>query len=134
MDPSRVLFRSLKESEQSLKQSEAKYRSLFENMIDGFAFHKIILDDRGKPVDYIFLEVNSAFERLTGLKRDDIVGKRVTEALPGIERDPADWIGSYGRVALTGQELRFEQHAVALNKWFSIFGLQPDAGIFRSGL
>ena len=54
VDPSRVLFRSLKESEQSLKQSEAKYRSLFENMIDGFAFHKIVVDDHGKPVDYVF--------------------------------------------------------------------------------
>ena len=71
------------------------------------------------------LEINSAFERLTGLKRDNIVGKRVTEALSGIERDPADWIGSYGRVALTGQELRFEQHAVALNKWFSISAYSP---------
>jgi PAS domain S-box-containing protein len=118
VDPSRVFFRSVKES-------EAKYRSLFENMIDGFAFHKIVLNEQGRPVDYIFLEVNDAFERLTGLKRDDVVGKRVMEILPGIERDPADWIGTYGRVALTGQEMRFEQHAVALNKWFSISAYSP---------
>jgi PAS domain S-box-containing protein len=125
VDPSRVLFRSLKESEHAIRESEARYRSLFAHMIDGFALHKIVLNEEGRPVDYIFLEVNSAFERLTGLKGDDIIGRRVTEALPGIERDPADWIGTYGRAALTGQELRFEQHAVALNKWFSISAYSP---------
>ncbi len=110
---------------EALKQSEAKYRSLFENMIDGFAFHKIIVDGKGKPVDYVFLEVNVAFERLTGLKRNGILGKRVKEALPGIENDPADWIGAYGKVALTGKEVRFEQFAEPLGKWFSVTAYSP---------
>ncbi|MGE5237228.1 MAG: DUF4118 domain-containing protein, partial [Chloroflexota bacterium] len=110
---------------QEVQQSKAKYRLLFENMIDGIAYHKIVKDKNGKPVDYIFLEVNNAFETLTGLKRPDIIGKRVTEVLPGIEDDPADWIGKYGNVALTGEELRFEQYTVSLDKWFSISSFSP---------
>lgn len=114
-----------KRAEEALRESEAGYRSLFENMIDGFALHKIVLDGRGKPVDYVFLEVNSAFERLAGLKRINILGKKVTEALPGIEKDPADWIGAYGSVALTGKELRFERYSELLGKWFKVSSYSP---------
>ena len=130
VEPSNLLFRNLKQNEDALKESEARYRSLFENMIDGFAFHKIVVDEKGKPVDYVFLEVNSAFERLTGLKKQDIVGKRVTEAIPGIENDPSDWISVYGRVALTGKETRFEQHAKPLSKWFSVSSYSPRKEYF----
>jgi PAS domain S-box-containing protein len=121
--PYDLLFRDL-------KQSEARYRALFEKMISGIAYHRIILDGNGKPADYLFLEVNSAFERLTGLQGRDIVGKRVTEALPGIENDPADWIGIYGRVALSGEEITFEQYSEPLNKWFSISAYSPQKGYF----
>ncbi|KAF0214654.1 MAG: multi-sensor signal transduction histidine [Geobacteraceae bacterium] len=119
-----------KRVEEALKESEARYRLLFEHMINGFALHKIVIDDKGKPVDYIFLEANSAFERLTGLMRINIVGKRVTEVLPGIENDPADWIGTYGMVALTGKDARFEQYAGALDKWFSISAHSPSSDYF----
>ena len=59
-----------KRAETALQESESKYRSLFTNMISGFAYHQIVLNKNGKPVDYIFLEINDAFERLTGLKRE----------------------------------------------------------------
>jgi PAS domain S-box-containing protein len=113
-----------------LRKSETKYRSLFENMINGFAYHKIVVDKKGKPVDYIFLEVNSAFERLTGLKGKDIIGKRVTEALPGIEKDPADWIGVYGKVALSGKDIRIEHYAEPLGKWYSVSAYSPMKNYF----
>ncbi len=125
VEPSNLLFRNLKLSETAHRESDAKYRSLFENMIDGFAYHKVIVDGKGRPVDYVFLEVNSAFERLTGLKWEDIAGKRVREVLPGIENDPADWIGAYGKVALAGEEIRFEQYAEPLGKWFSVSAYSP---------
>ena len=64
-----------------LTDSEAKYRLMFENMINGVAYHKIVTDMEGKAVDYIFLEVNTAFEELTGLKAKEVIGKKVTEAL-----------------------------------------------------
>jgi PAS domain S-box-containing protein len=105
---------------QSFNESEAKYRSLFENISNSFALHKIVLDDKGVPVDYIFKEVNQAFEKQTGQDRNSIIGKKVTEVFPGIENDPFDWIGKYGKVALSGEEIRFDQYFQQLDKWYSI--------------
>ncbi len=79
-----------KQSENELRESEEKYRSLFENMTDGFAYHQIVLDENGKPVDYIFLDINNSFEEFTGLKRKDIIGKRVTEVIPGVRKSKPD--------------------------------------------
>ncbi|MBT7860946.1 MAG: PAS domain-containing protein, partial [Gemmatimonadetes bacterium] len=87
----------------TLRENERQYRSLFENMVDGFALHEIVLDEDGTPADYVFLEMNGAFEQLTGLRRESVIGRRVTEVLPGIEDDPTDWIGRYGRVVATGE-------------------------------
>ena len=101
-----------------------------EKMLDGFAYHKIIFDKAGKPVDYVFLEVNRAFEKMTGLKRERIIGKRVTEVLPGIEKDPADWIGIYGKVALTGEPVQFENYNEALSKWFKVMAYNPEKDHF----
>ncbi len=121
-----------KRSEQSLRESEAKYRSLFENyenlfgrMLDGFAQHEIICDDEGKPVDYRFLAVNPAFERLTGLKGDDIVGKTVLEVLPGVE--PV-WIEKFCNVALTGEPIHFEQESRELNRHYEVTAYRPAPG------
>ena len=63
----------------ALKLSEHKYSALFENMQDAFAYHKVLFDETGKPVDYVFLEVNEAFEKFTGLKKEKIIGKKVTD-------------------------------------------------------
>jgi PAS domain S-box-containing protein len=111
--------------ERDLKESENRYRNLFENMVEGFALHRIILDENGMPTDYVFLEFNDAFERLTGLKREEALGRKVTEVLPGIEDDPADWIGRYGKVAVGGVEIRFEQYAEPLERWYSVTAYRP---------
>ncbi len=121
-----------KQADNVLRDSEKKYRLLFENVMNGFALHEIVLDEKGKPVDYVFLEVNKAFEQLTGKKRKDLIGKRVTEALPGTEKDPADWIGIYGQVALTGQETRFEQFSEVLGKWFAVLAFSPCQNQFAT--
>ncbi|MGA7105468.1 MAG: PAS domain S-box protein, partial [Candidatus Deferrimicrobiaceae bacterium] len=107
-----------------------QFDMFFDKMLDGFAYHKIVIDKSGKPVDYVFLEINLAFEKLTGLKRQQIIGKTVTSALPGIEKDPADWIGVYGRVALTGEPAQFENHAKTMGKWFRISAYCPEKGYF----
>ena len=114
----------------ALRLSEQKYSDLFENMQDGFAYHRIILDGKGQPVDYVFLEINKAFEQLTGLKRDNVLGKAVTEVLPGVEKDPADWIGVYGKVALTGEPVRFEKYSGTLSKWYLVSAYSPEQGFF----
>jgi PAS domain-containing protein len=97
--------------------ADLKHFNMFvERMMDGFAYHKIIVDKSGKSVDYVFLEVNGAFERMTGLKREKIIGKKVTEVLAGTAKDPADWIGLYGKVALTCEPIQFENFAEPLGK------------------
>jgi len=113
-----------------LKQSEERYRSLFTNMFSGYARHKVLFDKNGNPVDYVFLQVNQAFEKITGLKEKDVIGKKVTEVLPGIAEDPADWIGKFGRVALTGKPTRMEDYAGPLNRWYSVSAYSPERGSF----
>jgi PAS domain S-box-containing protein len=117
-------------AETALKVSESKYRSLFANMISGFAYHQIVLNRNGKPVDYIFLEINDAFEKLTGLKSENIIGKRVTEIIPGIENDPANWIGTFGKIALTGIDSSFENYSDAMKRWYSVAAYSPQKGYF----
>lgn len=109
---------------------ELDFRLLFEHMQNGFALHKIITNESNEPVDYIFLDVNNAFERLTGLKKDQAIGEKVTEVIPGIENETFQWIRKYGDVALKGKELRFEQHAENLNRWFSVYAYSPKKGYF----
>jgi PAS domain S-box-containing protein len=116
----------------ALRLSEHRYSALFENMQDGFAYHKILLDEAGKPVDYVFLEINDAFERLTGLKREKVLGKAVTQVLPGIERDPANWIGVYGKVALTGEPVRLENYSKALSRWYVVSAYSPEKSYFAA--
>ena len=76
----------VRERTKELQESETKYRSLFANMISGFAYHQIVLNKNGKPVDYVFLEINDAFEKLTGLKREDIIGKKSNRNYTGNKR------------------------------------------------
>jgi len=104
------------------KRAEKIYRMLFREMLDGFALHEIICDGQGNPINYRFLAVNPAFERMTGLKAKTLVGRTVIDALPDIERH---WIETYGRVALTGEPAIFENYAAALKKHFMVTAFRP---------
>jgi PAS domain S-box-containing protein len=106
-----------KNMEESLNQSEKLYHSLFENMIDGYAFCQMLYEN-GRPHDFIYLSVNNAFEKLTGLK--NVVGKRVTEVIPGIKESNPEIFEIYGRVALTCESERFELYLPPLARWFLI--------------
>ncbi len=114
----------------ALKVSKQKYSTLFQNMASGFAYHKVIYDSNGKPIDYVFLEINDTFEKMTGLRREKIIGRPVTDVLLGIQNDPADWIGKYGNVASTGCTAKFEDYNQALDKWFSVSAFSPEKGYF----
>ena len=84
-------------------------------MTDAFALHEIICDDRGRPCDYRFVEINPAFEKMTGLKRADVLGKTFKQVLP--DEDPK-WIEVFGRVALAGEPVHFENYSRNLKKHF----------------
>lgn len=102
-------------AEQALRDSEAKYRGLFESIDEGFCVIEVIFDDAGKAVDYRFLEVNPSFEALTGIK--DAPGKTMREIAPAHEEH---WFEIFGRVALTGEPVRFENRAEQLGRWYDV--------------
>jgi diguanylate cyclase (GGDEF)-like protein/PAS domain S-box-containing protein len=107
-----------------------KYRLLFEKMPDAFAYHQVIYNDRGLPVDYLFLEVNSAFETLTGLQREKVIGRKATEVHPEIIDSEFDWIAVYGRVALEGKSIRFEQYFEPAMRWYDVSAFSDIQGFF----
>ncbi len=115
-------------AEEALRESERRYHSLFQSMLEGFAYHEMIFDSDWRPVDYTFLEANDAFERLTGLQ--DVVGKRVSEIIPAIREENPELFEIYGRVALSGATEEFETYVPALNRWFSVSVYSPRKGYF----
>ncbi|MBT4320653.1 GAF domain-containing protein, partial [Candidatus Bathyarchaeota archaeon] len=119
-------------AKQMLEASESRFRGLFENLIVGYGHQQMVYDEQGKPVDYIFLAGNEAFEQFTGLVLDDIIGKRVTEVLPGIENDPANWIGIYGKIASEGGSTFFEQFVESLGMWYKIQVYSTEKGYFTT--
>jgi PAS domain S-box-containing protein len=114
-------------AEKTQRESEERYRSLFDNMLNGFAYCKMCFE-QGRPQDFIYLDVNHAFETLTGLK--DVVGKRVSEVIPGIRESDPELFEIYGRVALTGAPEKFEIYVDALAMWFSISVYSPEREYF----
>ncbi len=107
---------------------EGTYRSLFENLLNGLAHCRMIFGEDGEPVDFVYLEVNPAFEALTGLA--GVVGKRVSEVIPGI-RSSDPWLFEiYGRVARGGPPERFELYLEALAQWFLVSVYCPRPGEF----
>jgi PAS domain S-box-containing protein len=111
-----------RETELRHRRLQRDYQTLFREMLDGFALHQMILDEQGKPVDYRFLAVNPSFERMTGLKGKDILGKRVKQVLPEIEQA---WIDNYGHVALTGEPMFFENYSKELERHFEVTAFKP---------
>jgi diguanylate cyclase (GGDEF)-like protein/PAS domain S-box-containing protein len=116
-----------KQIEVELRQSEELYRSLFENMLNGFAYCKMLFE-QDKPRDFIYLSVNEAFEKQTGLK--DVTGRKVSEVIPGIQESDPQLIETYGRVAINGIPETLEMYLAALDMWFSISIYSPQKEYF----
>ncbi len=114
---------------ESVKVKERQYRLLFDRMMNGFALHEIICDSDGKPVDYRFLDVNSGFEEMTGLRAADVIGKTAREVINGIEDF---WIDTYGMVALTGKHTSFDSYSVPLKKYYHVTAYAPMRGQFAA--
>lgn len=99
-------------------------------MKTGYAFNRILLDDNGYPCDFEILDVNPSFENCTGLIRNDIIGKKATEVMPGIKRAEFDWIKTYGAAALRGCDFEFERYSDLFDKWFRIHVFSPEKYYF----
>jgi PAS domain S-box-containing protein len=114
-------------AEAALQASETRYRSLFTHMQEGLAYCRMLFVD-GRPDDFVYLEVNGAFTRLTGLT--DVVGKPVSAVLPGIRVSDPEILRLYGRVVTTGIPEKCERYVTALHMWFAISVYRPHPGHF----
>jgi PAS domain S-box-containing protein len=114
-------------TQDALQESEQRYRSLFDNMLEGFAYCQMLFE-HDEPRDFVYLSVNNAFEKLTGLK--DVVGKKVTEVIPGIQEAYPEIFKMCGRVALTGKPERFEIYSESFGGWLSGSVYSTEKGYF----
>ncbi|WP_052374150.1 PAS domain S-box protein [Methanobacterium sp. SMA-27] len=117
-------IKEIKKLELALEDSEKQFHKLFENMIDGYAYCKMLFDEKGRPIDWIYLEVNRAFEQLTGLK--NVKDRRVTEVIPQLKKLKPDLFEIYRRVILTGITESFELYINPLKIWLHI-------SVYKSG-
>ncbi len=114
-------------TENALREAEWKFRALFEKGPIGVAYHEMIYDVSGKAFDYRFIDANESYVELTGV---DPRGKTVRQAFPGIENDPFDWIGTFGHVARTGEQVRFEQYLQLNSRWYDCVAYQYKPNCF----
>ena len=108
------------------------YRRVIESAPYAYAYHRLITDDQATPVDYEFLEVNPAFESIVGIPSEELLGRRVTEVLPGIRDGEFDWIAYYGEVALLQETRTFEQYSAPLDRWYRVQAHSPEPGYFAT--
>jgi len=118
-----VKERELLAAQKSLEGSEGRYRNLFENMLEGLAYCRMLYDEHGHPADWVYIDVNAAFERLTGVK--NAAGRKVSEVIPGIRESNPELFEIYGRVAMTGLSKEFETFVKPLSRWFRVSVFRP---------
>lgn len=108
--------------------NRSQFNSLFSQMLTGFAYMRIITDKNKKPIDCFFLQINEAFERIFNMKKEDVVGKQLTQLIPGIREDSTDWVSVFGKVGLTGEQTMFESYSRELQRWLNISAYSPEKG------
>jgi PAS domain S-box-containing protein len=116
-----------KKGEFALRTSEQHFRSLFESMLNGYVFCKMLYED-DKPVDFVYLDVNKSFEPLTGLK--NVIGRKASDVIPGIRESDPHIIATYGRVARTGIPEQLETYIESMKMWFAISLYSPKRDHF----
>lgn len=112
--------------------SELKYRSLFNSTFMGYALYQIITDEQNNPTDYVILEVNPAYERITGYNREEIVGKKATELFSSIKDIIMNRVEVLGRVAQTGKPFSTELHSEDFSRWYEVHYYCPRIGVVGS--
>jgi len=110
-----------------MDNTENKYKQLFENMTAAFALHEMIYDESGKPIDYRYLEINSSFEEMTGLKKENVVGKTVLQILPNTERSSIDL---FAKVVYTGFPTPFQNYSTEFDRYYEGWVYRPQEGQF----
>lgn len=120
-DPTVPFDSAVKRAEEALRDREERYRTLFDAMDEGYCIIEVLFDDQKQPIDYRFIEVNSSFERQAGMR--DVVGKRMLEFVPAIE---SHWLQNYGKVARTGEGIRFAGEYSGLHRYFDVYAFRAN--------
>jgi len=126
----RLTINKLQYQNKELKESESQYSSLFNNMLNGYAYCQMHYDENNKPIDWTYIHVNKAYEKLTGLY--NVANKKVTEVIPGIYTSSADLFTIYSRVALTGNSEQFESYVKEMDMWFWVSVYSSKKGYFTA--
>lgn len=121
------VLKKMQKTDIDLHKSESRYRLLFSEMLDAFALHEIVLNEEKIPVDYIFLEINPAFEKMLGVKKEDIINKKILDVFPETEKF---WIDTYGKVATTGKPAHFQHYSQQFDKHFEVKAFSPLQNCF----
>ncbi len=116
----------------AFRSDQRQAAAFFSNLAEAFIYCRIITNKKGRPVDWIYLDVNEAYLKINHVKKTDVIGKPVTDVFPGIEEDSSDWITLYGDVALTGKQVTVERYAQVTDKWYHVSSYSPQIGYFIS--
>ncbi len=108
------------------------YQSILRYLPQAFAYHKIIKDENGQVVDYIFLDVNPSFEKMTGLKKEDILNQPITTVFLDFNQSSFNWLRVYGEVATTQKTISFQQYSEVLDKTYDITAFSDQVGYFAT--
>ncbi len=109
---------------------KALLNNLIKSLPLAYAYHRILLDKDGFAEDYVFLDINAAFERMTGLKTESTIGRKATEVIPGLRNDSMNWIEFYGKIAISGESKEFTQFSEALGRWYKVTAFSPEVNFF----
>jgi PAS domain S-box-containing protein len=108
-----------------VRESEERFRLIFNQMVSGSALTEVIFNKSGKPCDYRYLEVNPPFEHITGKNKGQVIGKTLSEVFPEAERY---WLQGFAKVALTGDPIQIENYHRGLDKYFFVSAFRPQVG------
>ena len=109
---------------------ELNLKDVFNVLPQAFAYHQTIYDENDKAIDYVFIDVNPAFETMTGLRRETVVGRKVLDVLPGLDNSNFDWFAAYDQVSEAGQSKSFKQFSAELGKWYDVVAFSDKTDCF----
>ncbi|MDM8515142.1 PAS domain S-box protein [Desulfobacterales bacterium HSG16] len=120
---------NLKKNCNSIEKKEKRYRSLYESMNEGVALQKIVYDESGNAIDYRIIEVNSAYEKITGMKKETVTGELASTLY---KNGSVEYIDIFSRVVSSGKAASFEAWFPPVGKHFGISVISPEKGMFAT--
>jgi hypothetical protein len=125
-----IVEKQIQDIRNSIDTLKDEFNFLFDNMLNGCVYCRVITDGNRNPINYVPMAVNKPFEKTVGKKTEEIVGKLINEVHPGMEKDEVDWIKVYAKVAMTGEKLELESYSETIDRWVKISAWSPKKGDF----